>query len=80
MKRKIDFMLFFNYFGENVDVNLNNFDRTIIELILKEPTLTSEKISIKIEKTKRTSERYLKALQDIGYLKRDESDKSGIGK
>lgn len=80
MKRKIDFMLFFNYFGENVDVNLNNFERTIIELILKEPTLTSEKIFIKIEKTKRTSERYLKALQDIGYLKRDESDKSGIGK
>lgn len=73
-------MLFFNYFGENVDVNLNNFERTIIELILKEPTLTSEKIFIKIEKTKRTSERYLKALQDIGYLKRDESDKSGIGK
>ena len=80
MKRKIDFMLFFNYFGENVDVNLNNFERTIIELVLKDPTLTAEKIFIKIEKTKRTSERYLKALQDIGYLKRDESDKSGIGK
>ena len=73
-------MLFFNYIGENVYVNLNNLERTIIELILKEPTLTSEKIFIKIEKTKRTSERYLKALQDIGYLKRDESDKSGIGK
>ena len=73
-------MLFFNYVGENVDVNLNNLERTIIELILKEPTLTSEKISIKIEKTKMTSERYLKALQDKVYLKRDESDKSGIGK
>ena len=64
-------MLFFNYIGENVYVNLNNLERTIIELILKEPTLTSEKISIKIEKTKRTSDRYLKALQEKGYLKRD---------
>ena len=43
-------MLFFNYIGENVYVNLNNLERTIIELILKEPTLTSEKISIKIKK------------------------------
>ena len=73
-------MLFFNYVDENVVVNLNNLERIIIELILKEPTLTSKKISIKIEKIKRTAERYLKALQDKGYLKRDESDKSGIGK
>ena len=43
-------MLFFNYIGENVYVNLNNIERTIIELILKDPTLTSEKISIKIKK------------------------------
>ena len=71
-------MLFFNYVGENVDVNLNNLERTIIELILKDPTLTAEKISIKIEKTKRTVERYLKALQDKDYLKRDESDKKEV--
>ena len=31
-------------------------------------------------KNKRTAVRYLKALQDKDYLKRDESDKSGIGK
>ena len=50
--------------GENVDVNLNNIERTIIELVLKDPTLTAEKISIEIGKTKRTAERYLKSLQD----------------
>ena len=55
-------MLFFNYFGENVDVNLNNFERTIIELILKEPTLTSEKISIKIEKNKNDSREIFKII------------------
>ena len=41
--------------GENVDVNLNSTERTIIELVLKDPTLTAEKISIKIGKTKRTA-------------------------
>lgn len=65
---------------KNVDVNLNSTERTIIELVLKDPTLTAEKISIEIGKTKRTAERYLKALQDIGYLKRDESDKKGYWK
>ena len=43
-------MLFFNYIGENVYVNLNNLERTIIELILKDPTLAAEKISFKIKK------------------------------
>lgn len=66
--------------GENVDVNLNSTERTIIELVLKDPTLTAEKISIEIGKTKRTAERYLKALQDKGYLKRDGSDKKGYWK
>ena len=48
--------------GENVDVNLNNIERTIIELILKEPTLTSEKISIKIEKNKNDSREIFKSI------------------
>ena len=38
--------------------------------MLKDPTLTAEKISIEIGKTKRTAERYLKVLQDKGYLKK----------
>ena len=45
-------MLFFNYVGENVDVNLNNLERTIIELILKDPTLTAEKSLLKLKKQK----------------------------
>ena len=55
-------MLFFNYVGENVDENLNNLERTIIELILKDPTLTSEKISIKIEKNKNDSREIFKSI------------------
>ena len=48
----------------NVGINLNAMERKILELILNDPTLTAEKISIKINKTKRTAERYLKSLQE----------------
>ena len=38
--------------GVNVGINLNKNERQIIELILNDPTLTSEKLSIKIIKQK----------------------------
>ena len=38
---------------------------------------TLKKISIKINKTKRFAERYLKLLQEKGYTKRNVSDKNG---
>lgn len=63
--------------GLNVDVNINGIERKIIELVLNDPTLTAEKISIIIGKTKRTAERYLKALQEKGYIERSGSDKTG---
>ena len=66
--------------GVNVDVNLNKNERQIIELILNDPTLTAEKISIEINKTKRTAERYLKSLQEKGYIERNGSDKNGYWK
>lgn len=63
--------------GLNVDVNINGIERKIIELVLNDPTLTAEKISIIIGKTKRTAERYLKALQEKRYIERTGSDKTG---
>ncbi len=66
--------------GVNVDVNINKNERQIIELILNDHTLTAEKISIKINKTKRTAERYLKTLQEKGYIERNGSDKNGYWK
>ena len=53
--------------GVSVDENLNEIERKIIGLVLNDPTLTAEKISGHIEKSKRTAERYLKALQEKGY-------------
>ena len=66
--------------GLNVDVNINAIERKIIESLLNDPTLTAEKISIIIGKTKRTAERYLKALQEKGYVERSGSDKKGYWK
>ena len=66
--------------GVNVGVNLNKNERQIIELILNDPNLTAEKLSIKINKTKRTAERYLKSLQEKGYIERNGSDKNGYWK
>ena len=66
--------------GLNVDVNINIIERKIIESLLNDPTLTAEKISIIIGKTKRTAERYLKALQEKGYIERSGSDKTGYWK
>ena len=34
--------------GQNVDVNINDTERKIIEMLINDPTLTAEKISIKI--------------------------------
>lgn len=68
------------YVGVNVGVNLNKIEKQAIELILNDPTLTLEKLSIAINKTKRTAERYLKALQEKGYIERNDSDKNGYWK
>lgn len=66
--------------GQNVDVSINDTERKIIEMLINDPTLTAEKISMKIEKSKRTAERYLKALQEKGFILRTGSDKKGYWK
>ena len=63
--------------GVSVDENLNEIERKIIGLVLNDPTLTAKKISGYIEKSKRTVERYLKALQEKGYIERIGTDKKG---
>ncbi len=55
-------------------------ERKILELILNDPTLTAEKISIKINKAKRSAERYFKSLQEKGYIERNDSNKNSYWK
>ena len=79
--KELIFAKFFKNVGVNVDVNvdvnLNEIERKIIGLVLNDLTLTAEKISGHIEKLKRTAERYLKALQEKGYIERIGTDKKG---
>lgn len=70
----------FKWLHKCIGVNLNEIEKKIIELILNDPTLTALKISFFIEKSKRTVERYLKALQEKGYIERCDSDKKGYWK
>lgn len=53
----------------NVCVNLNKIERKIIELILNKSILMAEKLSIKINKTKRIAKIYLKLKCFACYLK-----------
>lgn len=64
----------------NVDVNVGEVEKKIIELVIVEPKISAEKIFHKIGKAKRTAERYLKALQEKRHLTRSGSDKNGIWK
>ena len=66
--------------ANKVNVGVNETEKTILEELLKNPTLTADRLSLIIKKSKRTIERYLKALQDKGYLERSGSDKTGVWK
>ena len=71
---------FFENVGINVGIKLNAMERKFLELILNDPALTAKRLSIEINKTKRTAERYLKSLQEKGYIERNGSNKNGYWK
>lgn len=68
------------YVGVNdgVNVGVNDIEKMILDKLLNESTLTADKLSLIVKKSKRTIERYLKALQEKGYLERSGSDKTGV--
>lgn len=59
----------------NVDVNVgvNNAEKKIIEELLKNPILTADKLALIVKKSKRTIERYLKALQEKRIFRKKRS-------
>ncbi|MBQ7445599.1 MAG: winged helix-turn-helix domain-containing protein [Clostridia bacterium] len=48
-----------------------------MEELIKNPQLKAADLSLIINKSKRTVERYLKSLQKNGYIERAGSDKTG---
>lgn len=65
--------------GVNVGINseLKEIEIKIIDEIMNNPQINALDISIIIGKSKRTAERYIKSLQEKGYIVRDGSNKKG---
>ena len=68
--------------GINVGINvaLEIVERVVLDEIIKNPQITARELSFRINKNKRTVERYLKSLQEKGYLERRGSNKNGYWK
>jgi predicted HTH transcriptional regulator len=60
-----------------LNVGINDVEKLILEELLKNPQLTSAELSATMIKSKRTIERYIKALQGKDYLERVGSNKTG---
>ena len=60
-----------------INVGVNDVEKVILEELVKKSQLTANDPSIIISKSKRTAERYLKHLQEKGYIERSASDKTG---
>ncbi len=63
--------------AQNVGVNLGDAEKEILEAVIIDPSINAERISAKIGKSKRTAERYLRSLEENGYLLREGSPKKG---
>ena len=59
-----------------INVGVNDVEKVILEELVKNSQLTANYFSIIISKSKRTAERYLKHLQEKGYIERSASDKT----
>ena len=60
-----------------INVGVNDVEKVILEELVKNSQLTANDPSIIISKSKRTAERYLKHLQEKGYIERSDLDKTG---
>ncbi len=59
-----------------INVGVNDVEKVILEEVVKNPQLTEKNLSKIISKSKRTAERYLKLLQEKGYIDRSGSVKT----
>jgi Uncharacterized conserved protein len=63
--------------GVNVGVNVG-VKKDLLILLKQDPSLTLREIALKLNKSKRTIERYVKELREEGALRRIGSDKDGV--
>lgn len=60
-----------------VNNELTEIEIKILDEIMNNPQISTFDVSSIIGKSKRTAERYIKSLQEKGYIIRDGSDKKG---
>ena len=66
--------------ADYINFDLNELEKTILEEISFNPRTTAEKIALKVKKSKRTIERYLKSLQAKEYIERIGTTRNGYWK
>lgn len=66
-------------FGGNNELpkNVNRTGQRIIDLVISDPSMTAESMSLKIGVSKRAIEKNIKILREYGILKHEGSDKTG---
>lgn len=69
-----------NIANNSTTIDINDIEKTILEELIKNPTLNADKLSEMINKSKRTMERYLKSLQERGYIVRENLYQNSIWK
>ena len=66
-------------FGVNKKMtkNVGRTGQKIIDLVISDPSITAETLSLKIGVSKRAIEKNIKILRDYGILKHEGADKTG---
>lgn len=66
--------------NDGINDAINDIEKRLLEELLINPSATADALSLSIKRSKRTIERYLKALLEKGYLERNGSNKNGVWK
>ena len=66
--------------GVNVGVKLSKTAQKVLDCIRENVTINAEKIAENVGKDKRTVERAIKSLKELGMIERNGSDKTGSWK
>ena len=63
--------------GKEILFKLSENQKLIIQILKEDPFLTAHKLSVKMSLSKRSVERLLKKISDLGIIKREGSRKDG---
>ena len=68
------------FYKDNINLNLNDVDKKIMNIIKNDPNVTIEECSMKINKSIRTINNIFKKLKELNLIERIGSKKIGYWK